>query len=101
MERPSSLNMSIFKEPAMSEFKECTACNGRGEVGNILDGDTCHYCKGSGVEREMPSQPKPIGSLQELHPEFAKVLHENFLELLGDDFPIENHISPNCEVRYA
>ncbi|WP_346535109.1 hypothetical protein [Acinetobacter sp. 8_A20231192] len=47
----------------------------------------------------MPSLPEPIGSLQELHPEFAKVLHENFLELLGDDFPIENHISPNCQSR--
>ncbi|CCH57733.1 hypothetical protein BAX55_09260 [Acinetobacter baumannii] len=81
----------------MSEFKECTACNGRGEVGNILDGDTCHHCKGSGVEREIPSLPEPVGSLQELHPEFAKVLHENFLELIGDDFPIENHISPNCK----
>ncbi|EPQ5013042.1 hypothetical protein LXD34_003698 [Acinetobacter baumannii] len=48
---------------------------------------------------DMPSLPKPIGSLQELHPEFAKVLHENFLELLGDDFPIENRISPLCEVK--
>ncbi|MCZ0696047.1 hypothetical protein OZZ14_00700 [Acinetobacter baumannii] len=133
-----------FKEPAMSEFKECTACNGRGEVGNILDCDTCHHCKGSGIEREMLGLPVPIGSLQELHPEFAKVLHENFLELLGDesntvqvakdaiehgndlamvsiegvehvsiahvinpfpceelgdDFPIENHISPNCKAK--
>ena len=42
---------------------------------------------------------KTIGTLEELHPEFAKVLHENFLELLGDDFPIENHISPLCEVK--
>ncbi|MGX9007745.1 hypothetical protein, partial [Acinetobacter baumannii] len=63
----------------------CTACNGRGEVSNIIDGDTCHYCKGSGVQREMPGLPEPVGSLQELHPEFAKVLHENFLELLGDE----------------
>lgn len=46
---------------------------------------------------DMPTLPKPIGSLQELHPEFAKVLNENFLELLGDDFPIENHISPHCK----
>ncbi|MDC5415080.1 hypothetical protein NRA32_05550 [Acinetobacter baumannii] len=49
--------------------------------------------------RELETIDEPIGSLQELYPEFAKVLHENFLELLGDDFPIENHISPNCEVR--
>ncbi|EKF47534.1 hypothetical protein [Acinetobacter nosocomialis] len=36
----------------MSEFKECTACNGRGEVGNVLDVDICQFCKGSGVELE-------------------------------------------------
>ncbi|OCY89295.1 hypothetical protein BFR67_12825 [Acinetobacter pittii] len=53
----------------------------------------------AGHRIDMPSLPKPVGSLQELHPEFAKVLHENFLELLGDDFPIENHISPNCKSR--
>ncbi|MCK0877482.1 hypothetical protein BFR78_008935 [Acinetobacter pittii] len=49
--------------------------------------------------RELETIDEPVGSLQELHPEFAKVLHENFLELLGDDFPIENHISPNCKVE--
>nr|WP_252510483.1 hypothetical protein [Acinetobacter baumannii] len=51
----------------------------------------------AGHRIDMPTLPEPVGSLQELHPEFAKVLHENFLELLGDDFPIENHISPNCK----
>ncbi|HEE6178678.1 TPA: hypothetical protein R7S05_001695 [Acinetobacter baumannii] len=51
------------------------------------------------VAMNVPTLPEPVGSLQELHPEFAKVLHENFLELLGDDFPIENHISPNCKVE--
>ncbi|MGM7354736.1 hypothetical protein [Acinetobacter baumannii] len=54
-----------------------------------------------GCRIDMPSLPEPVGSLQELHPEFAKVLHENFLELIGDDFPIENHISPNCKVTEA
>lgn len=49
--------------------------------------------------RELETIDEPVGSLQELHPEFAKVLHENFLELLGDDFPIENQISPNCQSR--
>ncbi|MDV4278009.1 hypothetical protein MSG94_06540 [Acinetobacter baumannii] len=39
----------------------------------------------AGHRIDMPTLPKPIGSLQELHPEFAKVLHENFLELLGDE----------------
>lgn len=53
----------------------------------------------AGHRIDMPSLPKPVGSLQELHPEFAKVLHENFLELLGDDFPIENHISPLCKSK--
>nr|WP_283938775.1 hypothetical protein [Acinetobacter baumannii] len=40
--------------------------------------------------RELEILDKPVGSLQELYPEFAKVLHENFLELLGDDFGIPN-----------
>ncbi|WP_170248238.1 hypothetical protein [Acinetobacter geminorum] len=53
------------------------------------------------VAMNVPSLPEPVGSLQELHPEFAKVLHENFLELIGDDFPIENRISPNCKVTEA
>lgn len=53
----------------------------------------------AGHRIDMPSLPEPVGSLQELHPEFAKVLHENFLELLGDDSHIENHISPNCKVK--
>ncbi|MDC5546660.1 hypothetical protein OHX02_12385 [Acinetobacter baumannii] len=70
---------------------------------------------------DMPTLPKPIGSLQELHPEFAKVLNENFLELISDDShtenrigridkpsdsreletldKLENHISPNCKVE--
>ncbi|MFW1924263.1 hypothetical protein [Acinetobacter geminorum] len=48
---------------------------------------------------DFPTLPKPIGSLQELHPEFAKVLNENFLELLGDDSHIENHISPLCKSK--
>ncbi|QVG64109.1 putative DnaJ-class molecular chaperone [Acinetobacter phage Herod] len=70
---------------------------------------------------DMPTLPKPIGSLQELHPEFAKVLNENFLELISDDAhtenrtgcidnlsdsreletldKLENHISPNCKVE--
>ena len=73
------------------------------------------------VAMNVPTLPEPVGSLQELHPEFAKVLHENFLELLGDDSHIENrigpidkpsnsgeletldklenHISPNCKVE--
>ncbi|AIW02757.1 hypothetical protein [Acinetobacter phage P577] len=70
---------------------------------------------------DMPTMPKPIGSLQELHPEFEKVLNENFLELISDDSntenligcidkpsdlgeletldKLENHISPNCKVE--
>ncbi|MFY0117196.1 hypothetical protein ABTP92_03935 [Acinetobacter baumannii] len=39
----------------------------------------------AGHRIDFPTLPKPVGSLQELHPEFAKVLHENFLELLGDE----------------
>lgn len=53
----------------------------------------------AGHRIDFPTLPKPVGSLQELHPEFAKALHENFLELLGDDFPIENHISQLCKSK--
>ncbi len=71
------LNWMLWrKEPAMSEFKAKDI-----------------------VAMNVPTLPEPVGSLQELHPEFAKVLHENFLELLGDDSHIENHISPNCKVE--
>ncbi|MGM7368412.1 hypothetical protein GNY86_21730 [Acinetobacter baumannii] len=49
--------------------------------------------------RELETLDEPIGSLQELYPEFAKVLHENFLELLGDDAHIENHINPLCKSK--
>lgn len=42
---------------------------------------------------------KTIGTLEELHPKFAEVLHDNFLELISDDSHIENHISPNCKVE--
>lgn len=66
--------MNKKKEPAMSEFKAKDI-----------------------VAMNVPTLPEPVGSLQELHPEFAKVLHENFLELLGDDSHIENHISPHCK----
>lgn len=80
-----------------------------------------HVVKAVDHRIDMPSLPEPVGSLQELHPEFAKVLHENFLELLGDKSHIENrigridkpsnsgeletldheenHISPNCKVE--
>lgn len=70
---------------------------------------------------DMPTLPKPVGSLQELYPEFAKVLDENFLELISDDAhtenligcidnpsdsreletldKLENHISPLCKSK--
>ncbi|MDC4306287.1 hypothetical protein NQ624_08525 [Acinetobacter baumannii] len=80
----------------------CKCCNGHGEVGSMLESFVCPECNGNRVEKAEPEiLDKPVGSLQELYPEFAKVLHENFLELLGDDFPIENHISPNCKVTEA
>lgn len=68
----------------MSEFKELKTSNRIDKPSN---------------SRELEILDEPVGSLQELHPEFAKVLHENFIELLGDDFPIENHISPYCQSR--
>lgn len=46
----------------------------------------------AGHRIDFPTLPKPVGSLQELHPEFAKVLHENFLELISDDPHTENRI---------
>ncbi|MEQ1067303.1 hypothetical protein ABLB96_14765 [Acinetobacter sp. XH1741] len=49
----------------------CKCCNGHGEVGNMLESFVCPECNGDRVERND----------------------------LGDDFPIENHISPNCQSR--
>ncbi|MGQ0692607.1 hypothetical protein ACT4WE_11915 [Acinetobacter baumannii] len=49
----------------------CKCCNGHGEVGNMLESFVCPECSGDRVERND----------------------------LGDDFPIENHISPNCKSR--
>lgn len=49
----------------------CKCCNGHGEVGNILESFVCPECNGDRVERND----------------------------LGDDFPIENRISPNCQSR--
>ncbi|MGQ0862922.1 hypothetical protein ACT4XX_10360 [Acinetobacter baumannii] len=39
----------------------------------------------AGHRIDMPMLPEPVGNLQELHPKFAKVLHENFLELIGEE----------------
>ncbi|WP_228273808.1 hypothetical protein [Acinetobacter nosocomialis] len=107
--------LNAVKEPAMSEFKvgdwvkrtdkitesiyqissidkDLIKCN------FIKNGENwrLHTTKGeiehatpeeiaAGHRIDMPTLPEPVGSLQELHPEFAKVLHENFLELLGDE----------------
>lgn len=49
----------------------CKCCNGHGEVGNMLESFVCPECNGDRVERND----------------------------LGDNFPIENHISPNCQSR--
>lgn len=51
----------------------CKCCNGHGEVGNMFESFVCPECNGDRVERND----------------------------LGDDFPIENHISPNCKVTEA
>ncbi|EHU2364961.1 hypothetical protein A1C50_RS16500 [Acinetobacter baumannii] len=53
----------------------------------------------AGHRIDMPSLPVPVGSLQELHPEFAKVLNENFLELISDDSHTENRIGPLCKSK--
>jgi hypothetical protein len=108
------------KEPAMSEFKvgDYIVIDQKYDktfmpvLQIISEGKNYFYCNDGQVHKSQMEQwrkaepeeiaaghridfttlPKPIGSLQELHPEFAKVLNENFLELLGDDSPIENHI---------
>lgn len=69
-------NLRSNKEPAMSEFKAKDI-----------------------VAMNVPSLPEPVGSLQELHPEFAKVLNENFLELISDDSHIGNRIGPLCKSK--
>lgn len=119
--------LNAVKEPAMSEFKvgDHIVIDQKYNktfmpVLQILsEGKNYFYCNDGQVHKsqmgqwrkaepqeiaaghriDMPSLPEPVGSLQELHPEFAKVLNENFLELLGDDFPIENRISPLCKSK--
>ena len=40
-----------------------------------------------------------IGKIDSLHPEFAKVLHDNFLDLITDNCSdIKNPLSPSTEV---
>lgn len=34
---------------------KCEGCNGQGMVGNILDSDTCPFCKGSGEQASAPA----------------------------------------------
>ncbi|TPT70633.1 hypothetical protein FJU58_18870 [Acinetobacter baumannii] len=72
----------VFKDeirPAKKEEVEsgyridnpCKCCNGHGEVGNMLESFVCPECNGDRVERND----------------------------LGDDFPIENRISPLCKSK--
>ncbi|MEI1679944.1 hypothetical protein V8P49_01800 [Acinetobacter baumannii] len=104
--------LSEEKEPAMSEFKVGDKVVLKSSIQNkVMTIQECykefiraywddeHYSFGhesnfrfadtdeiaAGHRIDMPTLPEPVGSLQELHPEFAKVLHENFLELLGDE----------------
>ncbi|WP_407545376.1 hypothetical protein [Acinetobacter baumannii] len=49
----------------------CKCCNGHGEVGSMLESFVCPECNGDRVERND----------------------------LGDDSPIENHISPLCKSK--
>ena len=52
----------------------------------ILDHDRADTCVG-------------IGKIDSLYPEFAKVLHDNFLDLITDNCSdIKNHLSPSTEV---
>lgn len=137
------LEIKNFREDLKEIGDFCTFTNGNDYWLSALRFATPEEIA-AGSRIDMPSLPEPVGSLQELHPEFAKVLHENFLELLGDesntvqvakdaiehgndlamvsiegvehvsiaqvikpfpceefgdDFPIENHISPNCKVE--
>ena len=44
--------------PEPQEPNKCTGCNGRGEVGNILDTVECPYCHGHGIETNIA--PKSV-----------------------------------------
>ncbi|MEI1678934.1 hypothetical protein V8P80_14660 [Acinetobacter baumannii] len=79
----------------MSEFK---ACNHFWSHDSNGFGKTCIRC---GVLDNDLFQPKPqftytilsgaqVGSVLQLTPQVKDI---------GDDFPIENHISPNCQSR--
>ncbi|TDH97384.1 hypothetical protein DWA16_20440, partial [Acinetobacter baumannii] len=46
-----------------------------------------------GCRIDMTYLPEPVGRLQDMNPEIATVLHEHFLELIGDDSNLENCIS--------
>jgi hypothetical protein len=44
-----------------SRLEKCRGCNGHGMVGNILDSDTCPFCKGTGTDdSEIASQDPTI-----------------------------------------
>ncbi|MGQ1216128.1 hypothetical protein ACT4Z6_16295 [Acinetobacter baumannii] len=114
------LEIKNFREDLKEIGDFCTFTNGNDYWLSALRFATPEEIA-AGHRIDMPTLPKPIGSLQELHPEFAKVLNENFLELISDDSHTENcigcvdkpsdsgeletldkpenHISPNCEVK--
>ncbi|HDG9761562.1 hypothetical protein PS357_08225 [Acinetobacter nosocomialis] len=99
VKRTDKITESIYQISSID--KDIIKCN------FIKNGENwrLHTTKGE-IEYATPEEiaaghriDKTIGTLEELHPKFAEVLHENFLELIGDDSNIENHISPNCKVE--
>lgn len=114
------VQLQQWKEPAMSEFKvgdrvvyrnQCSmiwrgvyTVDALRSNGDVIDRDciTPKEWLSNATPEEIAADhriDKTIGTLEELHPKFTEVLHENFLELMGDDSHIENHISPLCKSK--
>lgn len=76
--KKDGFHVNLLRHATLAEIRighridnPCKCCNGHGEVGNMLESFVCPKCNGDRVERND----------------------------LGDDFPIENRISPNCKSR--
>ncbi|MDC4304474.1 hypothetical protein NQ910_06295 [Acinetobacter baumannii] len=91
--------LNAVKEPAMSEFKVGDKVVYRNQCSMIWRGVyTVGAVRSNGdvIERDCIATPKEW--LSKATPEEIAAGHRIDNDL-GDDFPIENHISPHCQSR--